>query len=41
MLRNTSKKVKELVEKMGLSTVVRLRRSFWDDFRPDFRQPDM
>ena len=28
MLRNTSKKVKELLEKMSLPTVVRLRRSF-------------
>jgi hypothetical protein len=41
MLRNTSKKVKELLEKMSLPTVVRLRWSVWDDFRPDFRQPGM
>jgi Ran GTPase-activating protein (RanGAP) involved in mRNA processing and transport len=33
MLRRTSKRVKELVDKMRLPAVVRLRRSFWDDAR--------
>ncbi len=31
MLRNTSKRVKEVVVKMRLPAVVRLSRSFWDD----------
>jgi ubiquitin len=33
MLRMTSKRVKEAVDKMRLPAVVRLRRSFWDDAR--------
>jgi hypothetical protein len=33
MLRMTSKSVKEVVDKMRLPAVVRLRRSFWDDDR--------
>ena len=33
MLRSTSKKVKEVVDKMRLPAVVRLSRSFWDDTR--------
>jgi hypothetical protein len=33
MLRRTSKKVKEVVDKMRLPAVVRLSRSFWDDDR--------
>jgi hypothetical protein len=33
MLRRTSKRVKEAVDKMRLSAVVRLSRSFWDDGR--------
>ena len=33
MLRRTSKRVKELVDKMRLPAVVRLSRSFWDDAR--------
>jgi hypothetical protein len=33
MLRSTSKKVKEVVDKMRLPAVVRLSRSFWDDAR--------
>ena len=33
MLRWTSKKVKEAVDKMRLPAVVRLSRSFWDDAR--------
>jgi hypothetical protein len=33
ILRWTSKKVKEVVDKMRLSAVVRLSRSFWDDTR--------
>ena len=33
MLRSTSKRVKEAVDKMRLPTVVRLSRSFWDDAR--------
>jgi Leucine-rich repeat (LRR) protein len=33
MLRRTSKRVKEVVDKMRLPAVVRLRRSFWDDAR--------
>jgi hypothetical protein len=35
MLRRTSKKVKEVVDKMRLPAVVRLRRSFWNDARND------
>ena len=31
MLRKTSKRVKEIVDKMRLPVVVRLSRSFWDD----------
>jgi hypothetical protein len=31
MMRKTSKRVKEVVDKMLLSVVVRLSRSFWDD----------
>ena len=31
MLRRTSKRVKEAVDEMRLSAVVRLSRSFWDD----------
>ena len=33
MLRMTSKRVKEVVDKLCLPAVVRLRRSFWDDAR--------
>ena len=33
MLRRTSKKVKEVVDKMRLPAVVRFSRSFWDDAR--------
>jgi Ran GTPase-activating protein (RanGAP) involved in mRNA processing and transport len=33
MLRRTSKKVKEAVDKMRLPAVVRLSRSYWDDTR--------
>jgi Ran GTPase-activating protein (RanGAP) involved in mRNA processing and transport len=33
MLRRTSKRVKEVVDKMLLPAVVRLSRSFWDDAR--------
>ncbi len=33
MLRRTSKRVKEIVDKMHLPAVVRLSRSFWDDVR--------
>jgi hypothetical protein len=33
MLRMTSKSVKEVVDKMSLPVVVRLRRSFWDEAR--------
>jgi hypothetical protein len=33
MLRRTSKGVKEVVDKMRLPAVVRLRRSFWADAR--------
>jgi hypothetical protein len=33
MLRRTSKRVKEEVDKMRLPAVVRLRRSFWDETR--------
>jgi hypothetical protein len=33
MLRRTSKRVKEVVDKMRLPAVVRLRRSFWGDAR--------
>ncbi len=33
MLRRTSKRVKEVVDKMRLPAVVRLSRSFWDDSR--------
>ena len=33
MLRRASKTVKEVVDKMRLPAVVRLRRSFWDDTR--------
>ena len=33
MLRRTSKRVKEAVDKMRLPAVVRLSRSFWDDPR--------
>jgi hypothetical protein len=33
MLRRTSKKVKEVVDKMRLPAVVRLSRRFWDDAR--------
>jgi hypothetical protein len=33
MLRRTSKRVKEVVDKMRLPAVVRLSRSFWDDAR--------
>jgi hypothetical protein len=35
MLRCTSKKVKEVVDKIRLPAVVRLSRSFWDDTRND------
>ena len=35
MLRRTSKRLKEVVDKMCLSAVVRLSRSFWDDVRND------
>jgi hypothetical protein len=31
MLRRTSKRVKEVVDKIRLPVVVRLSRSFWDD----------
>ena len=33
MLRRTSKRVKEVADKMWLPVVVRLSRSFWDDTR--------
>ena len=33
MLRRTSKRVKEVVDKMRLTAVVRVSRSFWDDAR--------
>jgi hypothetical protein len=33
MLGRTSKRVKEVVDKMRLPAVVRLSRSFWDDAR--------
>jgi hypothetical protein len=33
MLRRTSKRVKEVVDKMRLRAVVRLSTSFWDDAR--------
>ena len=33
MLRRTSKRVKEVVDKMRLPAVVRLSRSFWGDAR--------
>jgi hypothetical protein len=33
MVRRTSKRVKEVVDKMRLPAVVRLSRSFWDDTR--------
>ena len=33
MLRKTSKRVKEVVDKMRLPAVIRLSRSFWDDAR--------
>jgi hypothetical protein len=33
MLKRTSKRVKEVVDKMRLPAVVRLSRSFWDDIR--------
>ena len=33
MLRRTSKRVKEVVDKMRLPAVVRLSRSFWNDAR--------
>jgi hypothetical protein len=33
MLRRTSQKVKEVVDKMRLPAVVRLSRSFWGDAR--------
>jgi Ran GTPase-activating protein (RanGAP) involved in mRNA processing and transport len=35
MLSRTSKRVKEVVDKMLLPAVVRLSRSFWDDARND------
>ena len=35
MLRGTSKRVKEVVDKMRLPVVVHLNRSFWDDVRND------
>jgi hypothetical protein len=35
ILRRTSKRVKEVVDKMCLKAVVRLSRSFWDDARHD------
>ena len=35
MLRRTSKRVKEVVDKMRLPAVVRLSRSFWADARKD------
>ena len=35
MLRRTSKKVKEAVDKMRLPAVVRLSRSFWGDVHND------
>jgi hypothetical protein len=33
MLRRTSKIVKEVVDKIGLSTVASLTRTLWDDVR--------
>jgi hypothetical protein len=33
MLRRTSKRVKELVDKMRLPAVLHLSRNFWDDSR--------
>ena len=38
MLRWTSKRVKEAVDKMRLPAVVRLSRSFWDDARNGTRE---
>jgi hypothetical protein len=35
MVRRTSKRVKEVVDKMLLTEVVRLRRSFWDQYIND------
>ena len=35
MLRRTSTRVKEVVDKMCLSAVVHLRKSFWNDARND------
>ena len=35
MVRRTSKRVKEVVDKMLLPEVVRLRRSFWDQYIND------
>ncbi len=36
MLRRTSKRVKEVMDKMRLPAVVRLSRSFWVDARNEF-----
>jgi hypothetical protein len=38
MLRRTSKRVKEVVDKMRLPAVVRLSRSFWDDTRTTYAE---
>jgi hypothetical protein len=35
MMRRTSKRVKEVVDKMVLSVVVHLKKSFWYDTRDD------
>ena len=37
MLRRTSKRVKEVVDKMRLPAVVRLSRTFWDDAHNSIR----
>ncbi len=41
MLRRTSKRVKEVVDKMRLPAVVRLNRSFWDDARNGWKGPKL
>ncbi len=41
MLRRTSKRVKEVVDKMRLPAVARFRRSFWDDTHNDTKRVKM
>jgi hypothetical protein len=41
MLRRTSKRVEEVVDKMRLPAVVRLSRSFWDDTRNGWKGPKL